>query len=564
MDVTTYPWLKSYPENLPYEIDPHKYSSLVDLIEQSIRKYNTTPAYECMGAIISYHELDALSKNFAAFLQKRGLKKGDRIALQMPNLLQYPIAMIGALRAGLVVVNTNPLYTAREMKHQFTDSGADAIVILANFAFNLEKIISETSIKTVIVTEIGDMLGGLKGAVVNLAVKYVKKMVPSYSLPRAIKFKDALKEGKQAAFQPITLDSEDIAFLQYTGGTTGVAKGAVLTHANILANIEQVSACVRVRLKEGEETMITALPLYHIYALTLNCFSMIEIGAKNILITNPRDLKAFIKELKKHPFTIISGVNTLYNALLNQPEFTSIDFSPLKAASGGGMAVQKAVAQRWQKVTGVPIAEGYGLTETSPVLTNNPIDGNERIGTIGFPVPNTQIMIADDDGKEVPIGESGEIYAKGPQVMREYWNRPEETQKVFTEDGWFKTGDVGVMEEDGYIRIVDRKKEMINVSGFNVYPNEIENVIALHNKVLEVGVIGVPDDKSTEVVKAFVVKKDASLTAEELRAYCKENLTAYKVPKQVEFCDELPKSTVGKILRRKLRDKEVGDSPVPS
>ena len=564
MDVTTYPWLKSYPENLPYEIDPHKYSSLVDLIEQSIRKYAATPAYECMGAVVSYRELDALSKNFAGFLQQRGLKKGDRIALQMPNLLQYPVAMIGALRAGLVVVNTNPLYTAREMKHQFTDSGADAIVILANFAFNLEKIVSETSIKTVIVTEIGDLLGGLKGAVVNLAVKYVKKMVPSYSLPQVIKFKDALKEGKQATFQPVTLDSEDIAFLQYTGGTTGVAKGAVLTHANILANIEQVSACVRVRLKEGEETMITALPLYHIYALTLNCFSMIEIGAKNILITNPRDLKAFIKELKKHPFTIISGVNTLYNALLNQPEFASIDFGPLKAASGGGMAVQKAVAERWEKVTGVPIAEGYGLTETSPVLTNNPIDGNQRIGTIGFPVPNTQIMIADDDGKEVPIGEPGEIYAKGPQVMREYWNRPEETQKVFTEDGWFKTGDVGVMEEDGYVRIVDRKKEMINVSGFNVYPNEIENVIALHDKVLEVGVIGVPDEKSTEVVKAFVVKKDSSLTAEELRAYCKENLTAYKVPKQVEFCDELPKSTVGKILRRELRDKEVGDTSVAS
>ena len=557
MNDTTYPWFKNYPSSVPHEIDTEKYTSIVDLLEQCIKSYGSLTAFECMGASLTFQQLDEASQQFASYLQNVAkLPPKSRVALQMPNLLQYPVAMLGALRAGMIVVNVNPLYTAREMKHQLEDSGAEAIVILANFAHNLEKIVNDLPLKHVIVTEIGDMLGGLKGSVVNLVVKYVKKMIPAYQLPQAIKFNSTLQEGKQQKLQPPTITQQDIAFLQYTGGTTGVAKGAVLTHANLLANMCQISACMKVKLKEREETMITALPLYHIYALTVNCLCMMEIGAKNVLITNPRDMKAFIKELKKHPFSVITGVNTLYNALLHQPDVGTIDFSHLKVASAGGMAVQKFVAEKWKATTGVPIAEGYGLTETSPVLTTNHIDGTERIGTIGLPVPSTQIIIADDEGKEVPTGEPGEIYAKGPQVMREYWNRPEETQKVFTSDGWFKTGDVGVMDEDGFVKIVDRKKEMINVSGFNVYPNEIEEVVSSHDKVLEVGAIGVVNEKSTEVVKIFVVKGDPSLTADELLAYCKENMTPYKVPKFIEFTDELPKSNVGKILRRKLRERE--------
>ena len=557
MNNITYPWFDHYPPNVPHEIDTNQYSSIVDLLEQCIKKYKDRVAFECMGASLTFEQLDRQSANVAAYLQQEcHLSPGDRIALQMPNLLQYPVAMLGALRAGLTVVNVNPLYTAREMKHQLEDSGAEAIVILANFAHNLEKIRSELPLKHVIVTQIGDMLGSLKGAVVNLVVKHFKKMVPAYQLPGAIAFKDTLRPGKLSSFHAPPLGPEDIAFLQYTGGTTGVAKGAVLTHANLVVNMQQITACTGVKLKYQEETMITALPLYHIYALTVNCFSMLEMGAKNVLITNPRDMKGFIKELKRHPFTVITGVNTLYNALLNHPDFGTIDFSHLKVTSAGGMAVQKVVAEKWKAATGVSVTEGYGLTETSPVLTTNQVNGTERIGTIGVPVPSTQIIIADDDGKEVPLGEAGEIYAKGPQIMREYWNRPEETKKVFTDDGWFKTGDVGVMDEDGFIKIVDRKKEMINVSGFNVYPNEIEDVVAAHDKVLEVGAIGVPSDRSTEVVKIFVVKKDASLTAEELLAYCRENMTPYKVPKFIEFTDELPKSNVGKILRRLLRDRE--------
>ena len=557
MSDAAYPWFDHYPPAVPRTIDTNTYSSIIDLLEKCIKKYESQIAFECLGTSLTFQQLDHESTGFAAYLQQVcKLPTGTRIALQMPNLLQYPVAMLGALRAGMIVVNVNPLYTAREMKHQLEDSGAEAIVILANFAHNLVKIRAELPLKHVIVTQIGDMLGGLKGGVVNLVVKYVKNMVPAYDLPGAVTFKETLKLGKQATLQPPTVGQQDVAFLQYTGGTTGVAKGAVLTHANLLANMGQISACMKVRLNEREETMITALPLYHIYALTVNCLSMLEIGAKNVLITNPRDMKGFIKELKKHPFTVITGVNTLYNALLHHPDFKTIDFSHLKVASAGGMAVQKFVAEQWKAATGVAIAEGYGLTETSPVLTTNHTDGTERIGTIGLPVPNTQILIADDEGKEVPIGEPGEIYAKGPQIMREYWNRPEETSQVFTDDGWFKTGDVGVMNEDGFIKIVDRKKEMINVSGFNVYPNEIEDVVASHDKVLEVGAIGVPNERSTEVVKIFVVKKDASLTADELLAYCKENMTPYKVPKFIEFTDELPKSNVGKILRRMLRDRE--------
>ncbi len=556
MDNQISPWFQHYPEGISQQINPQQHKSLADFIEHCTNEYGPRTAFECMGASITFNELDQLSKDFAAFLQNDlRLKKGDRIAIQMPNLLQYPIAMLGALRAGLIVINTNPLYTAREMKHQFNDSGAEAVVILANFAYNLEKIISDTSIKHVIVTEIGDQLGGLKKTIVNAVVKYVKKMVPNYNLPTALSFNDTLKQGEKRTFTRVELIGVDTAFLQYTGGTTGVSKGAVLSHTNIVANMEQISAWMSVGLNKAEETMITALPLYHIYALTVNCFSMMKIGAKNVLITNPRDMKGFIKELKKHPFTVITGVNTLYNGMLNHPDFASVDFSHLKVTSAGGMAVQKSVAELWQTKTGIPIAEGYGLTETSPVLTSNiPMVGRERIGTIGIPLPSTQLIIVNDNEEEVPIGEPGEIYAKGPQVMPGYWNRPDETEQVFTKDGWFKTGDVGVMDQDGFIRIVDRKKEMINVSGFNVYPNEIEHVVSSHKKVLEVGAIGVPDPQSTEVVKICVVKKDASLTEEELKAYCKENMTAYKVPRYIEFRDELPKSNVGKILRRLLKE----------
>lgn len=557
MVTKEYPWYKNYPKNVPKEIDPHRYESLVDLLEECIRKYGDLPAFECMGKSISFNALDRLSADFAAYLQHEiRLQKGDRIALQMPNLLQYPVAMLGALRAGLIVVNTNPLYTAREMQHQFKDAGAKAIVILANFASNLEKIIANTDIQTVIITEIGDMLGGLKGKVVNFVVKKVKKMVPAYHLPGAIPFNSTLKKGRTLKFQKPVVKGSDIAFLQYTGGTTGLSKGAMLSHTNMVANMEQITVWMQVRLEEKKEIMITALPLYHIYALTVNCLTIMKIGGKNVLITNPRDMKAFLKELRKQPFSVITGVNTLYNALLNQPDFQKLDFSHLKVASAGGMAVQNVVAEKWKQVTGTPLAEGYGLTETAPVLTTNPIDGTERIGTIGLPLPSTDIIIADDDGKEVPIGQPGEIYAKGPQVMPGYWQKEEETKQVFSADGWFKTGDIGILDEDGYIRIVDRKKEMINVSGFNVYPNDVENIVSGHPKVLEVGAIGIPDAKSTEAVKIYVVKKDASLTKEELLAYCRENMTGYKVPKYIEFRDELPKSNVGKILRRLLRDDE--------
>lgn len=549
-------WFQHYPKGIPHEIDPDKYSSIVGLFEDCCRKYGDNTAFECMGKTMSFHELEVQSGYFAAYLQNQaGLKKGDRIAIQLPNLLQYPVAMFGAMRAGLIVVNTNPLYTPREMEHQFVDSGAVAIVILANFASHLQKVIPKTAIKTVIVTEIGDMLGGLKGTIVNLAVKYVKKMVPPYQLPQAIKFNQALATGKREKFSPVAMTVDDIAYLQYTGGTTGVSKGAMLTHRNLIANMEQISAWMLPKLQVGHELMITALPLYHIYALTVNCLSMLKIGAKNVLITNPRDMPAFIKELKKHPFTIITGVNTLFNGLLNQPAFGQVDFSHLKISSAGGMAVQKAVARKWHEVTGSSLTEGYGLTETSPVLTSNPVDGTERIGTIGLPLPSTEVAILDEIGAEVPMGQPGEICAKGPQIMPGYWNSPEETKKVFI-NGWFKTGDIGILEEEGFFTVVDRIKDMINVSGFNVYPNEVEDTVACHPKVLEVAAIGVPDARSTEVVKIFVVKKDQSLTEDELKVFCKENMTGYKLPRHIEFRTELPKSNVGKILRRILKEGE--------
>ena len=561
--MTDFPWFQHYPASVPKEVKYEAYSSVVDLFDESVKKFGSAVAFECMGKTMSYTELDRLSSHFANYLtQELKLKKGTRVAIQMPNILQYPVAMFGVLKAGMIVVNTNPLYTSAEMKHQFIDSGADVIVIVENFAANLQKIKKEIPAKHIIVTELGDMLGGLKGFVVNFVVKHIKKLVPAFSLPEAISFNHVLAKGRDFKFKPEKLTLEDSAYLQYTGGTTGVSKGAELTHGNIVANMQQISAWMKPKLKEQEEIVITALPLYHIFALTVNCLAMLKIGAHNVLITNPRDMKAFIGDLAKKKFTVMTGVNTLFNGLLNQEAFKSLDFSGLKIAVGGGMAVQKATAEKWKAVTGIPLAEGYGLTETSPVASCNPIDGTERIGTIGLPLPNTEFMIADDAGNPIPVGERGEILIKGPQVMKGYWNRPEETANVMHGD-WFKSGDIGVMDKDGFFAIVDRKKEMILVSGFNVYPNEVEDVIASCPGVVEVGVIGMPDDKSTERVIAYVVKKDASLTSEKIIAHCKSSLTNYKVPKEVNFIDELPKSNVGKILRRKIKEAHMEKKGLP-
>lgn len=555
--MENFPWVKEYPQGVNATVEYTQYSSLVEMLENAFQKFAAKDSFENMGKSYTYGEIDQASKAFAAYLQQDlGLVKGDRIAIQMPNCLQYPIVLFGALRAGLVVVNTNPLYTPREMTHQFNDAEVKAVVIMSMFGHHLEKVLPETKIKHVIITNLGDMLGGLKGGLVNFVVKNVKKMVPPYKLPQAVPIKEALKKGKKLSFTPPTISGKDIAFLQYTGGTTGVAKGAMLTHQNIVAHTLQIAEWFKPLLEPGkQESMITAIPLYHIFALTVNGIFMTHIGAKNILVTNPRDMKAFLKELRKQPFTLITGVNTLYNGLLNQPDFASIDFSHLKTAIGGGMAVQKAVATKWKEVTGVSLVEGYGLSETSPVLSVNPLDGRERQGTIGVPVPNTEMAIFDEEGKKLETGEIGEICARGPQVMKGYWNRPEETKKAFFNEEWFRTGDVGIMGEDGFFKIVDRIKDMINVSGFNVYPNELEDIIASHPKVLEVAAVGVADERSTEVVKVYVVKKDNSLSKEELIAFCRENMTGYKVPKEVEFRDELPKSNVGKILRRILREE---------
>ncbi|GGF47212.1 AMP-binding protein [Echinicola rosea] len=555
-----FPWFKFYPKSVPQEVDVEAYSSVAGLFEESVQKYGKAVAYECMGKKISFLEVDRLSKDFASYLQNElKLQKGDRIAIQMPNLLQYPVAMFGALRAGLVVVNTNPLYTPHEMEHQFKDAGISAVVIVANFASNLEEILPKLDVKHIILTEIGDLLGGFKGSIVNLAVKYIKKMVPAYNLPNAIKFNDALSIGAHHNLTPVDLNLADTAYLQYTGGTTGVSKGAELTHGNIIANMQQISAWMRPKLKEGEELVVTALPMYHIFALTVNCLAMLKIGAHNLLITNPRDMKAFCKDLRKHKFSVITGVNTLFNGLLNQESFRNLDFSYLKISVGGGMAVQKYVAEKWSTVTGTPLAEGYGLTETSPVACCNPIDGTERIGTIGLPLPNTEVKIVDDEGNELSNGEKGELCIKGPQVMKGYWNRPKETNDVMLGE-WLKTGDIGIITDDGFIKIVDRKKEMILVSGFNVYPNEVEDAIATHDKVMEVGVIGMPDEHSTEKVIAYVVPNDPSVTSAEIIKHCRESLTNYKVPREVHFVDELPKSNVGKILRRIIKEDHIKKS----
>ncbi len=527
-------------------------------MEEAFRKFADRPAYACMGKQITFAELDKLSLQFASFLQNDlGLQKGDRIAIQMPNTLQYPVAMFGALRAGLAVVNTNPLYTPREMQHQFKDSGAKAVVILTNFAANLEKILDKTDIEHVVVTSLGDLLGFPKKQIVNAVVKYVKKLVPPFNLPAAISFGDALSRGSRQPFRPVDVRNTDMAFVQYTGGTTGVSKGAVLTHRNIISNVE----CQHVwmapgNVPDGQGIIVAALPLYHVYALTTNALAALKSGAMNLLITNPRDLNAFIDDLKKYKVTAFTGVNTLYNGLLNHPRIGEVDWSRLSVTSAGGMALQTVVAERWTKLTGNTPCEGYGLTETSPVLSSNPIDGSVRVGTIGIPWPSTEMKIIREDGTDASIGEPGEIVARGPQVFSGYYNRPEETAKSML-NSWFKTGDVGVMNEDGFFKIVDRKKDMILVSGFNVYPNEIEDVVAQCPGVMEVACIGVPDPKSTEVVKIFVVRKDPALTAETIKAYCRENLTPYKVPRMIEFRDELPKSNVGKILRRPLRDEEM-------
>jgi long-chain acyl-CoA synthetase len=553
-----YPWLKHFPKGVAHEIDPNAYASVLEIFEESVQKYAGREAYDNMDKVMTFKQLDELSRDFAAYLQnKTNLKKGDRIAIQMPNCLQYPVVLFGALRAGLVVVNTNPLYTPREMEHQFKDSGAKAIVIVANFASNLEKVLANTAIETVILTELGDMIGGLKGSIVNFVVKYVKKMVPKYNLPTAKKLNAVLAEGKGLKYTRPELSHADLCYLQYTGGTTGVSKGAMLSHGNVVAHNEMVKQWFKPKFKEGQqEVMITALPLYHIFALNVNGLLMLSIGAKSILITNPRDLPGFIKTLKKHKFTLFTGVNTLFNGLANQPNIKEVDFSSLSGSIGGGMAVQRAVSEKWEALTGSGIVEGYGLSETAPVLSCNPLDGSMRIGTIGMPMPSTDMKIMDESGKEVPLGEAGEICAKGPQVMKGYWQKEELNDSTFFDGVWFRTGDIGTMDEDGFFKIVDRKKDMINVSGFNVYPNEIEDVIAGHPKVLEVAAIGVEDDKSTEAVKVYVVKKDASLTEDEIKDFCKENLTAYKRPKYVEFTNELPKTNVGKILRRKLRELE--------
>jgi long-chain acyl-CoA synthetase len=549
-------WLKSYPKSVPEDVDVDAFKSLVDVFETSCKTFSDKPAFSNMGKTITYKELDRLSASFAAFLQKNlGLKKGDRIAIQMPNLLQYPICLFGALRAGLIVVNTNPLYTPREMKHQFNDSGAKAIVILANFAHQLDEIIDDTPVEHVIVTELGDRLGLVKGTLINAVVKYVKKMVPSYKIPGAISLNTALLKGALQTFDPPKIDSMDTAFLQYTGGTTGVSKGAVLAHRNMVANMMQIGSWLGAVSIGSGDIIITALPLYHIFSLTVNCMAFLKQGGHNVLITNPKDIPAFVKELGRYPFNVFTGVNTLFNALVNNQDFQELDFSTLRITVGGGMAVQTSVAKKWQEITGTPLVEGYGLTESSPVLTCNRIDGFERLGSIGIPLPSTLVTVRDEEGKDLPQGEEGEICGKGPQIMQGYWQRPKETEATMWPDGWLKTGDIGLMEDDGYFRIVDRKKDMILVSGFNVYPNEIEEVVASHPGILEVAAVGVPDERSGEAVKIFVVRKNSALTVNTIKEYCREHLTGYKNPKYVEFREELPKTNVGKILRRSLREE---------
>lgn len=548
-------WLNRYPADVPAEIDPDRYQSLIDLFEQATARFADLPAFVNMGEVMTFRKLEERSRAFAAYLQRGlGLQKGDRVALMMPNLLQYPVALFGILRAGMTVVNVNPLYTPRELEHQLNDSGARAIVIVSNFAHTLEKVVAGTQVQHVILTRMGDQLSSAKGTLVNFVVKYVKRLVPKYHLPDAISFRRALHAGYRMQYVKPEVTREDLAFLQYTGGTTGVAKGAMLTHRNMLANLAQVHATYGTLFKPGKELVVTALPLYHIFALTMNCLLFMELGGQNLLITNPRDIPGLVKEMAKHPFTALTGVNTLFNALLNNKEFQQLDFSTLRLSAGGGMPVQHAVAERWVKLTGHYLLEGYGLTECAPLVSVNPHDIDYHSGSIGLPVPSTEVKLVDDDDREVLHGEPGELCVRGPQVMSGYWQRQEATDEII-KDGWLHTGDIAVMDEEGFLRIVDRKKDMILVSGFNVYPNEIEDVVMQHPAVQEVAAVGVPSTNSGEAVKIFVVRKDSALTADALITFCRRHLTGYKVPKQVEFRDELPKSNVGKILRRELRDE---------
>jgi long-chain acyl-CoA synthetase len=552
------PWLESYPEGVPADIELGDYRSIPDIFERSCSEYRARTAYINFDTELTYGELDELTRHFASWLQSKGLKKGDRIAVMMPNILQYPVVVYGALRAGLVVVNTNPMYTARELKHQLQDSGARAIVIVENFAHVLQEVRAEVPVEFVITTQIGDMVDFPKGVLMNLVLKYVRKAIPSWSLDGVISLKQALKQGSRKKYERPELGLDDLAFLQYTGGTTGVAKGAMLTHKNLVANMLQARVWMSASgIGEDEEIIVTALPLYHIFALTACCLVYTSLGGINLLITDPRDMAGFVKELGKVPFTVLPGVNTLFNGLLNTPGFAELDFSTLKGALGGGMAVQRAVAEQWKEVTGTTLVEAYGLTETSPAACINPMDLEEYNGTIGLPISSTDCAIMNDEGELLPQGERGELVIRGPQVMKGYWQRPEETAKVITEEGWLRTGDIALMTEDGFFKIVDRKKDMILVSGFNVFPNEIEDVLALHPKVLEVAAIGIPDDKSGEAVKVYVVKSDPTLDEKDLRDFCSEQLTGYKRPRHIEFRDELPKSNVGKILRRELRDEEL-------
>ena len=554
-------WLKNYPAGVPADIDPSRYSSLVEMCEESFAKYRDSHAYLSMDKTLTYGQLDRLSAAFAAWLQSRGLVRGDRVAVMMPNLLQYPVAVFGILRAGCVVVNVNPLYTPRELEHQLKDSGAKAIVIVENFARTLEQVLPRARVQHIVLASMGDMLGFPKGPIVNLVVRKVKKMVPAFSLPGAVKFNHAVAAGRGLPLKKPAIGPDDVAFLQYTGGTTGVSKGATLTNRNVVANVLQNEAWLQPAFDKGGRperfTIVTALPLYHIFALTVCALLGMRVGGRCLLIVNPRDIPAVIKELSKHEFHMLPAVNTLYNALLNHPDFGKINFKGLRAANGGGMAVQRAVAERFVGLTGCPIIEGYGLSETSPVLTCNPATSAEYTGTIGLPVPSTEISIRDEEGRELALGEAGEICAKGPQVMAGYWQRPEETANVMTPDGFFKTGDIGIMDAGGQVKIVDRKKDMVLVSGFNVYPNEVEDVVASHPGVLECAVVGVPDDQSGEAVVLFVAKKDPSLTAQALKDFCAQQLTAYKRPRYVIFRKELPKTNVGKVLRRELRDVAV-------
>ncbi len=549
-------WLKSYPEGVPEQIDKSSFSSLKKFIEHCCKEFADQPAFTNFGKSISYSDLDRMSRKFGAFLQHEvGLNKGDRVALMMPNILQYPVCLSGLLRAGFTAVNVNPLYTARELKHQLNDSGATAIVIVENFCATLQKVIGDTAIKTVVTTQIGDFLGAPKAQIMNFVIRNIKKMIPPLKIEGTMTLMSAMHAGADHEFTNVNLDHDDIAFLQYTGGTTGVAKGAVLTHGNLVSNVLQAGAWLGSGTDVGNQIVITALPLYHIFSLTANCLTFMLLGGNNILITNPRDIPAFVTELGKHKFTVITGVNTLFNSLLHDPGFKDLDFSALSVSLGGGMAVQKAVADEWKAVTGNPLTQAYGLTETSPAATMNPFELNGFNGSIGLPISSTEVTIRNEEGVELVVGEIGEICIRGPQVMRGYWNRPDETEKVMIGD-WFRTGDAGRMDDAGFVYIEDRIKDMINVSGFNVYPNEIEDVVVSHPLVSEVAAVGVPSERSGEVVKLFVVRENESLTEQELQEYCRERLTAYKCPKHIEFRDELPKTNVGKILRRALREEK--------